>query len=39
MVQIDKGSRPANWNGKKILTNRKFFGLESNEYISINKEE
>lgn len=38
MVQIDKGSRPAGWGAKKILTVRKFLGLKSNEYIAINKE-
>jgi hypothetical protein len=38
MSQIDKDSRPVNWVGKRILTNRKFFGLKSNEYISIQSE-
>jgi len=38
MSQIDKDSRPVNWIGKRILTNRKFFGLKSNEYIKIESE-
>lgn len=35
LSQIDKSSRPKNWKGEKILTNRKFLGLNSNEYIDI----
>lgn len=38
MSQIDKESRPVNWVGKRILTNRKFLGLASNEYIKIESE-
>lgn len=41
MSQIDNNSRPKLWNGKKgaykILTNRKLFGLESDEYLKIEK--
>lgn len=38
LSQIDKDSRPKNWKGEKILTNRKFLGLASNEYIKIEQE-
>jgi ERCC4-type nuclease len=38
MVQIDKGSRPAGWGATKILTIRKFLGLESNQYLGLNSE-
>lgn len=38
LVQIDKTERPAGWGPAKILAARKFFGLESNQYIAIPKE-
>jgi len=38
LVQIDQDSRPKNWGPKRILTNRKFLGLNSNEYLKIEKE-
>lgn len=38
LVQIDKTERPAGWGPAKILAARKFFGLESNQYIAAPKE-
>lgn len=38
LSQIDKDSRPSEWNAKKILTVRKFWGLASHEYINVNSE-
>jgi ERCC4-type nuclease len=38
LVQIDKKERPAGWGPNKILTARKFFGLDSNQYIALPKE-
>lgn len=36
---IDKNVRPEGWGAAKVLTVRKMFGLEGNEYITILKEE
>lgn len=38
LVQIDKAERPAGWGPAKILNARKFFGLDSNQYIAMPKE-
>ena len=38
LSQIDKDSRPAGWGAAKILTQRKFLGLASNQYIGLNEE-
>ena len=38
LSQIDKDVRPAGWGAAKILTQRKFLGLNSNQYISVNTE-
>jgi ERCC4-type nuclease len=38
LTQIDLDSRPKLWGSKKILTNRKFLGLESNQYLKIESE-
>lgn len=38
LSQIDKDSRPAGWQAKRILTQRKFLGLSSNQYIGLNEE-
>lgn len=38
LSQIDKDSRPAGWGAAKILTQRKFMGLSSNQYIGVMEE-
>lgn len=38
LVQIEKSERPAGWGPAKILSVRKFFGLESNQYLAMPKE-
>jgi len=39
MLQIDKNSRPEGWGPAKVLSVRKMLGLESNEYITILRED
>lgn len=38
LAQIEKSERPAGWGPAKILNARKFFGLDSNQYIALPKE-
>ncbi len=39
LASMDKNERPKGWGPANILTVRKFFGLESNQYITMLKEE
>lgn len=38
LSHYDKDSRPEHWGPKTILTNRKFLGLASNQYLGIMEE-
>ena len=39
MSGVDKDARPKNWGPNRILNVRKFFGLESSQYIGVSAEE
>jgi ERCC4-type nuclease len=38
LSQIEKSERPTGWGSAKILTQRKFMGLASSQYIGLNEE-